>query len=178
MKKKRSAIKTKSGYTLVELVLVMAILGILGGTLVAVTGVGSKAFSRINGEFSAQSEARAAMSFITVKLRQNDMSGIISIDTAHMNALKIDPPMDAGVDNCWYIYFDPSDKKLKEISGTTFNTAAALVIAEGLESAGFEITDDPASLGRSVKTSITYKADASTAVIKSLTETVALRSDS
>mgnify|MGYP001810535385 CR=1 FL=1 len=65
-------LRKSSGYTLIELIIVMAMMALLGTTLVAVVGSGGNQYQRIHENYSTENEARIALSYMTVKIRQND----------------------------------------------------------------------------------------------------------
>lgn len=127
------------GYTLVELVTVMAIMGILGTMLVTMMNTGGRLYRNANTVMDAQNNARLAVSYITVKIRQNDVSNGISVDKTSYSVpvLKIN---DSSVDNgyTYWIYFDGSTSKLREQYGNTgFNS----VLGSGAEIADISYFD-------------------------------------
>ena len=68
------------GYTLVELITVMAIVGILGTMLVSMLNIGVKFYRTADTSMDNQNNARLAIAYITVKIRQNDVADGISVD--------------------------------------------------------------------------------------------------
>jgi len=136
-KKKRNLLIVTQGYTLVEIITVLAIMAILGTMLVSMLNIGVKFYRTENTAMDNQSNARLAMAYITVKIRQNDVTNGISVDQplpldSTFKVLKIkDASSTSG--NTFWIYFDSSTGKLREQSGNTgFNSV--------LEN-GTEITD-------------------------------------
>lgn len=136
-KKKRNLLIETQGYTLIELITVLAIMAILGTMLVSMFSLGVKFYRTENTAMDNQSNARLAMAYITVKIRQNDVSNGISVDQplpsdSTFKVLKIkDASSTSG--NTFWIYFDRNTGKLREQSGNTgFNSV--------LEN-GAEITD-------------------------------------
>ena len=83
------------GFSVIELLVALALLALLGGSIMTVIGAGSSAYDRMLSDRGALSEARIAMSYITVRLRQNDLAGAISIvesdsQTNTRNVLRVD----------------------------------------------------------------------------------------
>ena len=125
--------KNTRGYTLIELVVVMAIMAILGTMLITMMNTGTNLYRNANAVMDAQSNARLAMSYITVKIRQNDISKIngngiyvngIYVDSTsyRVTILTINDAANPG--NAFWIYFDSGSNKLREQYGnnvTGFN---------------------------------------------------------
>ena len=60
--------KKEGGFTVTELLVALTLIGLLGGSLLTLIFSGSNIFRRIFNEKNAISEARIAISYITVKL--------------------------------------------------------------------------------------------------------------
>jgi hypothetical protein len=73
-----SSRRTK-GVAMVELVMVMLLLTLFGVTIFTLIIAGADTQSRIMQEKDAQADARVALSYINVRLRQNDSAGKISV---------------------------------------------------------------------------------------------------
>ena len=120
--------KNTKGYTLVELMVVLAIMGILGTTLVTMMNTGGQLYRNSNAVMDAQSNTRLAMSYITMRIRQNDVSNGINVDTTSpFPVLKIIDSSNSSIpSNFYWIYFVPAippvPGKLREQYGTGFNT--------------------------------------------------------
>ena len=69
----------KSGASLIELVMVMMILALFGFTIYTVMAIGVGTQQKIMDEKDAQTDARIALSYINVRLRQNDSMGMIDV---------------------------------------------------------------------------------------------------
>jgi len=136
--------KSRKGYTLVELLLAMAILSILAASLSALLSTGSNLFANAEKSYQSQIEARTALSYITVKIRQNDASGAIevkrmanisSLSGEERDVLIIKEHLGGG--KCWLIYFENGvlyEKycDLSSVSPEELHLVPAHVIAEGL----------------------------------------------
>jgi hypothetical protein len=97
----------------IELLIALTLIALLGGSLLTVIGTGSGIFARIFAERDRQSEARIALSYVSVKLRQNGGGGVVSIVDSGSPAnargvLKIDETPDNAADDCYFIYFRPN----------------------------------------------------------------------
>ena len=99
------------GFSVIELLIALTMMALLGGSLLTLISTGSNVFQRVFDEKDAQSEARIALSYVTVKLRQNGTPGTVSlVDSGspdnRRNVLKIDRTPDVESDDCYFIYFD------------------------------------------------------------------------
>lgn len=87
----------RGGFTLIELVIAMAVLAILGGAIAGVLQTGLRSYSRISESMYTETEARTALSLVTVQIRQHDATGAITVDGANnIIRLKDDPDYTAG----------------------------------------------------------------------------------
>jgi len=101
----------RSGFSVIELLIALALMAFLSGTLFAIIVSGGDAFQRVLDEKSAQGEARIAISYITVRLRQNSSRAMVSVVpsdslTNVRNVLMIDGGGGAGRR---YIYFEENE---------------------------------------------------------------------
>jgi len=132
MEKKKS--KRTQGYTLIELIAVLAIMAILGTMLVSMLNMGVKFYRNANTTMENQSDARLAIAYITVKIRQNDVAGgiaVISERDSFNNPIEVLRINDASTPgNTFWIYYDANTDKLREQSG---NTGFNPVLANGIE---------------------------------------------
>ncbi|MDR3543324.1 MAG: DUF4860 domain-containing protein [Desulfosporosinus sp.] len=111
-------IKNTKGFTIVELLVAMAIFAILGTMLLTMMNTGANLYRNANATMDAQSNARIAMSYITVKIRQNDVLNQIYIDNTSYPPLKVLTINDAAnPGNTFWIYID--NGKLREQYGNT-----------------------------------------------------------
>ena len=85
-------LKNKKGFSFMELVIAMAIMGILGAMVIGLIKAGLTSSKRINKDTAYETEARTALSLITVQLRRHDATGAILIDKERDKIeLKTDP---------------------------------------------------------------------------------------
>ena len=66
-------IKSEKGFTLVELILALAIMSILLTMFYTLFFAGGRHYEFVHDSYKMQNEARIAMSYITTKIRQNDV---------------------------------------------------------------------------------------------------------
>lgn len=122
--------KYEKGYSLVELIVVMAILGILGTMLVTMMSTGGRLYKNANTIMEEQSDARLAMSYISMRIRQNDVQNNINIEDVNIDgksyrALTIVDSTNS--DRAYWLYFDTN--KLKELVVSS-SSASSSDIAE------------------------------------------------
>ncbi|MDR1664456.1 MAG: DUF4860 domain-containing protein [Clostridiales bacterium] len=72
--------KDKAGAMLVELVMVMLLLALFGVTIYTMIISGADTQERVVRQKDAQTDARIALSYINVRLRQNDSGGKIFVE--------------------------------------------------------------------------------------------------
>ncbi len=65
-------ISNSKGFTLIELIVGMAVMGILTAMLLYVFTAGRNSYQALNDSSKAENEARIAMSYLTTQIRQND----------------------------------------------------------------------------------------------------------
>lgn len=126
------------GYTLVELMVVLAIMGILGTMLVTMMNTGGRLYRDANATMEAQSNARLAISYINMRIRQNDVSNKIKFDTA-TPFISINDSSDT--DYTFWIYFDSSSGKLREQrnTNTVFDGSALGSVTDIADISKFEV---------------------------------------
>ena len=101
--------ENQSGFSLVELLIALTLTAFFATSLLTVISTGGEAFQMIMDEKTAQSEARIAVSYVTVKLRRRSSQGAVSIvasdsPTNGRNVLKIDN--ESALGESYYIYFE------------------------------------------------------------------------
>ena len=104
---------TQSGFSVVELLIALAIMSLLATSLLTIISSGGEAFRSIFDVKDAQGEARVALSYITVKIRQNNALGRISVVPSDSvtntgNVLKIAGDPDNAVGENYFIYYEES----------------------------------------------------------------------
>ncbi|EGW40345.1 DUF4860 domain-containing protein [Desulfosporosinus sp. OT] len=141
--KNANCTKRTHGYTLVELITVLAIMGILGTMLVSMLNTGIQFYRTADTAMDNQNNARLAMAYITVKIRQNDVANKISVMSTTDNSdnpiqvLKINDASNVAGNTYFWIYVDTNTHKLREQTGTTFNK----VLENGKEIADLSSVD-------------------------------------
>jgi hypothetical protein len=75
----RDLMADERGNSLVELVMVMIMMILFGATIYTLIFAGSTTQRKIIDEKNAQTEARVAMSYVNVRLRQNDREGAVAV---------------------------------------------------------------------------------------------------
>jgi len=102
-----------SGFSVVELLIALTLMAFMATSILTILSTGSDAFQRVLDEKTAQGEARIAISYVTVKLRQHSSRGMVSIVpsdslTNARNVLKIDDGSGNAGGESYFIYFDDS----------------------------------------------------------------------
>ena len=105
----------ESGFSVVELLIALTLMAFLATSLLSIISMGGSAFERILDKKSAQNEVRIALSYVTVKLRQNSSKAKVSVipsDSATNagNVLKIDADPDKISAESYFIYFEKGDE--------------------------------------------------------------------
>jgi|GEM_PF-1285763 len=67
------------GMTILELLVTMAVLSLLGAMVLGLVRAGRSSSNRIQTDIATDTEARTAMSLITVSIRQHDATGAIEL---------------------------------------------------------------------------------------------------
>jgi len=170
-------VKNEKGFTLVELIVAMAIMSVLMAMYYSLFFSGGRHYEIVHDSYKKQNEARIAMSFITTKIRQNDL--IIS-DTQAVSVqedpdkgkyLRIETLDDDDNPEYEYIYKSVSasgDIKLMTSQTSPFDPAGS-VIADGLYDIIFDKKDEGGN------TCIIVKISYDSTDRGELEETVALR---
>lgn len=78
--------KNQSGFTLVELMVVCAVIALLFTTIMSLMQGGFRFFKQTNTKIGLESDARLVVSSITGDIRRNDRSGDIEIVSANVDA--------------------------------------------------------------------------------------------
>lgn len=72
--------RNQNGSTTIEMAMVMTILVLFGITIYTLISSGANTQARIQKEKDAQADARVALSYINVRLRQSDSAGKIGVE--------------------------------------------------------------------------------------------------
>lgn len=101
-------LKNKKGYSVVEFVFIVALLMIFGFTTFSLLIAGSESYENISKRKEVQSELRLASSYVNMKIRQNDVEGVLSVVKNPYNltdSLLIKEIFDKKEYHTW-VYFD------------------------------------------------------------------------
>jgi len=126
-KKKSDLLKETQGYTLVELITVLAIVAIMGTMLVSMLNLGVRFYRTENTAMDNQNNARLAMAYITVKIRQNDVDNGITVESETVSlddsieVLRIKDTSYVSGTKYFWIYYDDNTDKLREQHSLSFN---------------------------------------------------------
>lgn len=120
----------RNGFTLIEILIVLLIMAILGTIILTLTKTSQNLYQNIYKDADGQTEARIALSYIMVKIRQNDVKGAIEIDDVNDQMIIKDWKTDITQDD-YTIYFvadtDPSKGGyLTEEKGSTVQEIARI----------------------------------------------------
>ena len=102
-----------AGFSIVELLIALTLMAFLATSLLTIITAGGDAFQKVLDEKTAESEARIAISYVTVKLRQHSSQGMVSIvpsdlATDDRSVLKIQGSSDGMAGESYFIYFEES----------------------------------------------------------------------
>ena len=77
------------GMTILELVVTLAILSLVGTMVLSLVSAGRSSSNRIQADIADATEARTAMSLVTVALRQHDEIGAINLYNTDFNNIRL-----------------------------------------------------------------------------------------
>lgn len=173
-------LRSDKGFSLVEMIMVMFLIGILGTMVMKFMINGSAFYKKVYTYYDARNEARLAVHCITSRIRQND-----AVDTIYIkdNRIRIIPKDDNNkIKDVSDIFYDDIKKKLYE--GTRKITKADITKISENKSIDYtekekrkigEISSFKAEAnGTSIEVSVGYTD--SSKVEKIYTETLTLRS--
>lgn len=80
-------ITSDSGFTLLEMIVVIAVLAILGTATLTLLSASSNVFKHIHNDYNVENEARIALAYTTIKVRQNDFTYDVGATT--VNSVKL-----------------------------------------------------------------------------------------
>ncbi len=159
----------KQGNSLIELIVVMAMLGLLGGVLVSLIATGGNIYQKVSANSDAQIEARMALSYVTVKLRQNDVKNGVSLPNTNVIRIQKATPSTG----YWEIKSgtlpDGTAALIEDNYDVATNTTVTSTIAEGVT---FTAKFGTGETSRQLTLTIVYSNGA-----KNLDEIITLRSD-
>ncbi|HEX2947247.1 MAG TPA: prepilin-type N-terminal cleavage/methylation domain-containing protein [Clostridia bacterium] len=177
------------GFTLIELIVGLAIMGILTGMLLYFFVAGGNSYRTLNDSSNAENEARVAMSYLTTQIRQNDAvtttNGGIDIQNVRLVPAESGVPVNLQVNDSTgakHIFAFPvtgpsgSTFELRESASDAWYTDNdASVIAEGLSGVTFT-TFGAISGNTGVDIVIEYR-DGYNSGTKKLEESITLRAE-
>lgn len=162
----------QKGFTVVELIVAMAVLAILGAAVSGLVRTGLSAYARVSDTHYTETEARTALSLVTTQLRKHDATGAIEVVTGQHLGLRDDPAgedKEAGI----VIWFE---------SGTVYtaqtadiNLLPSMDIATPIAQVyGLTVTEEATadSMGLAYKVTVSFGAEGE----KQLSQTVTQRS--
>jgi type II secretory pathway component PulJ len=95
------------GYATAEILMAMVLVAILGVAIVILIFSGSETYQRINTNKNAEIDARNALAYVNIKVRQNDMAGNVAVETmpdTGEKALVIRQVVDTEVYQTWIFF--------------------------------------------------------------------------
>ena len=110
-----SKIKDKKGSSIIELMLVVALLALFGIATLSLALSGSSAYKGINEKRELDSDLRIALSYLDTKVKQNDSEGALSLrpnPNGSGKAIVVSEQIDEDIYETW-IYF--SEDSLREV---------------------------------------------------------------
>lgn len=145
----------------VELIMVMLLLVLFGVAIYTLIVSGSNAQEKILADKKAIENVRIAMSYLDVKVRQNDENGKISVEPNPINALPSIRIQDEGYDTWIYWYQDAAWERGKLLECLVLeNTAASIDTSfEIIDVDSFEPVYDK-TLG-TITNTVTYRNESS-----------------
>ncbi|WP_105615099.1 prepilin-type N-terminal cleavage/methylation domain-containing protein [Vallitalea okinawensis] len=97
--------KNEKGFTLIELITVMALIAIVGTLILRLISFGGQQFHNISDAIGGRSEGNFALNFITTEIKRNDVSNAIALRTKSGNdILEIKSENEFSVSNNLYQY--------------------------------------------------------------------------
>ena len=145
------------GNSLIELIMVMVLLVLFGVTIYTIIYAGSEAQRHIISDKDAEINARIALSYVNVKLRQNDMAGKISVQENPLtgqNAIVIRDYDEQGAPfDTWFFHADDGIYEFIGLEGELPDIDLSLPIIE-MEGLGYAIAYDEGR--RSITCTISY----------------------
>ena len=161
------------GFTVVELIVTLAVLAILGGTVSGLVRTGLSAYGRVSSTHNTEAEARAALSLVTTQLRKYDATGAITVAPGGQTLRLRRDPAGAKKDEgavLWFAAGTVYSAQTEDVN-TTPNTADAAAIAQVHDlSIAEEFTQN--DLVPSYRVTVTYGEEGE----KTLSQTVTQRS--
>ena len=162
--------RRENGNSLIELIVVMAMLGLLGGVLISLIATGGSIYQKVNENSDAQIEARLALSYITVKVRQNDVKDGVTVPTSNVIRI-LKPAPDIGYWDIYSVVDGDGKSNLVEddYDGVPTHLPVTSIIAENV---ALTASMSTVELANQISLSLSYSNGT-----KNLNEIITLRSD-
>jgi len=170
----KDCVKSNNGFTLLELILALAILSIAAASVYTLIRTGSVSYNRAYERSMARNNARIAVSFVNIKIKQNDSSESVKIvdDSNGSIGKNSSSTIRFGRNKPYtWVYYDNTEKKLKEYKGDSFVYGNGVVIAE---IAGFKVTEELSGEMAAIEIKAVYSDNGE---VKELVSLATLRSE-
>lgn len=169
-------LRDRRGFTLIELVVAMTVGVILGTMLMTTLRTGLVSFGRISDDMQAESQARAALTLLTVQIRQHDETGAISVLTDQPGVKFLDQP-DLGAASTYALVFYKDGALVSQKFDPAVSTASPVSAATVAQIDGLTIGSSAGVTGLNNYTiTITYGKDKYGGAGRTLVQTVTQRS--
>lgn len=181
MKYKCEHIISSKGFTLIEVITTLAIMGILMSMLYSLFFSGAKTYEISYDSYRSQNEARIAMSFITVKIRQND--SLSDKDGAMIHDISVEQEEESLGRKCLKVSDGTTEQFIYKLGGANgYDLMVSGVPFESVEDGGSVVAEDLSDIIFSTSTTATG-AESIEIVIRyndgqdELKETITLRTE-
>ena len=164
-------LRNKKGFTLIELIVAMVVFAILGGAVAGMIQAGLGSYGRISDDMYTETEARTALSLVTVQIRQHDATDAISVNSDTAIGFMDAPPLPGGT----VIWFSGDTLYTREATDVTISQTDSddYAIAKILD---FRIVRNPSGDGLTFAYTVTVTYGSAGGDEKELSQTITQRS--